>query len=101
MTDQEKNQLLFMQIIMMFHTLTMQQLGKIKNPITDKPERDLSGAQSSIDLLDMLKEKTKGNLSQDEERFLVNSLKELKLNYVDEAAKPEPPPKPEEGKPSA
>ena len=105
MTDQEKNQLLFMQIIMMFHTLTMQQLGKVKNPITDKLERDLHGAQSSIDLLDMLKEKTKGNLSQDEERFLVNSLKELKLNYVDEAAKPEPakqePPEPEEGKPSA
>ena len=106
MNVQEKNQLLFMQLVMMFHTLAMHQLGKIKNPITDKVERDLGAAQGSIDMLDMLKEKTKGSLTAEEERFLVNMLKELKLNYVDEVSKPaepasEPePPKPEEGTPS-
>jgi len=102
MNTQEKNQFMFMQLVMMFHTLTMHQLGKIKNPITDKVERDLAAAQGSIDMLDMLKEKTKGNLAPDEDRFLTNLLKELKLNYVDEASKPaEPAPepaKPEEGK---
>jgi hypothetical protein len=106
MNTQEKNQFMFMQLVMMFHTLTMHQLGKIKNPITDKVERDLAAAQGSIDMLDMLKEKTKGNLAADEDRFLTNLLKELKLNYVDEAGKPaEPaskpePSKPEEGTPS-
>ncbi|HCV42458.1 MAG TPA: DUF1844 domain-containing protein [Bacteroidetes bacterium] len=103
MNAQEKNQFMFMQLVMMFHTLTMHQLGKIKNPVTDKVERDLAAAQGSIDMLEMLKEKTKGNLAQDEDRFLTNLLKELKLNYVDEASKPAEPssitPKPEEGKP--
>ena len=105
MNDQEKQQFMFMQLVMMFHTLTMHQLGKIKNPVTDKVERDLAAAQGSIDMLEMLKEKTKGNLATDEDRFLTNLLKELKLNYVDEASKPaEPasapePPRPEEGKP--
>src|SRR5437867_3911438 len=96
MTAQEKNQALFMHLVIMFHTLTMHQLGKIKNPITDKVERDLAAAQGSIDMLDMLKEKTKGNLTSDEDRFLTNLLKELKLNYVDEAGKPaEQPGRPE------
>lgn len=103
MNAQEKNQFMFMQLVMMFHTLTMHQLGKIKNPVTEKVERDLAAAQGSIDMLEMLKEKTKGNLAADEDRFLTNLLKELKLNYVDEASKPAgpapEPPKPEEGKP--
>lgn len=90
MTSQEKHQALFMQLVMMFHTLTMHQLGKMKNPLTDKLERDLAAAQGSIDMLDMLKEKTKGNLSPDEDRFLSTLLQEMKLNYVDEAAKGTP-----------
>ena len=101
MEAHEKNQLMFMQLVMMFHTLTMHQLGKIKNPITDKLDRDLVAAQSTIDMLDMLKEKTKGNLSPDEDRFLVNLLKELKLNYVDEAAKPQEPAKEPDPPPAA
>ena len=87
-----KNQILFGQIVLMFHGLAMSQMGKIKNPMTDKVERDLAGAQGTIDILDMLKEKTKGNLTAEEEGFLSNTLKELKLNYVDEAGKREPPP---------
>ena len=97
MTADEKNEVLFMQLVMMFHTLTMHQLGKIKNPITDKVERDLAAAQGSIDMLEMLKERTRGNLSDGEHRMLTELLKELKLNYVDEAGKPEPP-APEETK---
>jgi len=88
MDASEKNQLYFTQLVLMFHAAAMQQMGKIKNPLTDKIERDLSAAQGSIDLLDMLKEKTKGNLSADEERLLSNVLKELKLNYIDEMNKP-------------
>jgi hypothetical protein len=105
MDANQKQDLLFTQLVLMFHTLTMQQLGKIKNPMTDKIERDLQGAQSSIDLLDMLKEKTKGNLSPETDRFLTSSLKELRLNYVDEASKPVEQtaerPKAEEGKQTA
>jgi hypothetical protein len=89
MDASEKNQLYFSQLVLMFHAAAMQQMGKTKSPLTDKIERDLSAAQGSIDLLDMLKEKTKGNLNADEERLLLNVLKELKLNYVDELNKPD------------
>ena len=100
MNTQEKYQLYFTQLVVMFHAATMQQLGKVKNPLTDKIDRDLAAAQSSIDMLDMLKEKTRGNLSGDEERFLSQILQELKLNYVDESNKPDPaPPAGEEKKP--
>ncbi|MCZ6776891.1 MAG: DUF1844 domain-containing protein [Ignavibacteria bacterium] len=90
MDVQQKSTLLFSQIVIMFHAFAMQQLGKVKNPVTDKIERDLIGAQNSIDMLDMLKEKTKGNLTKDEERLITDTLKELRLNYVDESGKPEP-----------
>ena len=103
MNVNEKHQALFMQLVVMFHSLTMHQLGKMKNPVTDKVERNLASAQGTIDMLEMLKGKTKGNLDSNEERFLTELLKELKLNYVDEAAKPDPTPSQhsEEGKPPA
>jgi len=88
-TQQKQNQL-FIQLVTMFHVAAMQQMGKIKHPVTDKIERNLPAAQNSIDLLDMVKEKTRGNLSHEEEKWLEHVLQELKLNYVDEAAKPAP-----------
>ena len=91
MDAQEKNQALFMNVVMMFHALAWQQLGKIRNPVTDKVERNLDGARNFIDTLDMLREKTKGNLSEDEERFLNEILKELRLNYVEELKRPDSP----------
>jgi hypothetical protein len=82
---------MFTQIVLMFHTAAMQQMGKIKNPLTDRVERDLEAAKNSIDILEMLREKTRGNLSQDEGRLLSQVLQELRLNYVDEANKPAAP----------
>jgi hypothetical protein len=87
MESSEKNQALFSQLIMMLHGGAMQHMGKLKNPLTDKIERDLMQAQFSIDMLDMIQEKTRGNLSSEEERFLQSLLQELKLNYVDEINK--------------
>ncbi len=97
----DKNSQLFLQLIFMYHAACMEQLGKVKSTITGKIDRNLVAAQGTIDLLDMLKEKTKGNLSNDEERFLVELIRELKLNFVDEKAKDAnaasapPPPQPE------
>ena len=87
MNQQEKETALFANLVMMFHSATMQHLGKIKNPMTDAIERDLPQAQLTIDLLDMLAAKTKGNLSEEEGKFLTNVVRELKLNYVDEQTK--------------
>jgi enterochelin esterase-like enzyme len=87
MDGSEKNKVLFAQLIVMLHGAAMQQMGKIKNPISDKIERDLAQAQLSIDMIDMIQEKTRGNLSSEEDRFLQSLLQELKLNYVDEVRK--------------
>ncbi len=62
-------------------------MGKLKDPMFDKLERNLEQAQFTIDLLDMLKEKTKNNLNSEETRFIDNVIAQLKLNYVDEVEK--------------
>jgi len=83
MTDPNHN-ILFMQLIIQNQQIAMMAMGKIKNPVTDKIERNLEHAKIYIDTLDMLLAKTKGNLSEYEEKFLNETLKDLKLNYVDE-----------------
>lgn len=84
---ENNHQLLFMQLVMQNQQIAMMSLGKIKNPVTDKIERNLEHAKLYIDSLDMLLVKTKGNLTDYEEKFLTEALKELKLNYVDEIEK--------------
>jgi hypothetical protein len=77
-------ELLFLQMISMFQVAAMQQLGKIVDPTTGEVTKDLAQAKVSIDILDVLKEKTKGNLSEVEGEFLDKVLFELHMNYVDE-----------------
>jgi hypothetical protein len=86
MNDANHN-ILFMQLVIQNQQIAMMAMGKIKNPVTDKIERNLEHAKIYIDSLDMLAAKTKGNLSEYEEKFLTETLKELKLNYVDEVDK--------------
>lgn len=62
----------------------MQHLGKVVNPLTGKIERDLQAAQGTIDILRMLKEKTKGNLTDREQRTLDALISAAQLNYLDE-----------------
>ena len=84
----EKNDQLLMQLIYMFHTSAMQGLGKIADP-TGQVNRNLEYVSQTIDLMEMLKVKTKGNISEDIGKMLDGMLSELKLNYVDEKGKPE------------
>lgn len=74
----------FAQLVAMLQLACLQHLGKIINPLTKKVEKDLNQARVSIDLLEMLKEKTKGNLSWEEEQLLDKVLFELHMDYVDE-----------------
>jgi len=89
-TQNEKNKILFAQLVISFHTAAMQHLGKMPNPINGKIERDLPQASMSIDMLDMVCTKCRGNLTDDEENFINHMLSELKLNYVDEVGREEP-----------
>lgn len=81
------NDELFIQLMLIFHQNAMMAMGKLKNPVTDKIERDLLQAKQSIDMLEMIKEKTNNNLSPELLRTLEHALTELRLNYVDESNK--------------
>lgn len=83
----EKDDQLFIQLLYIFHSSAMQALGKLKNPITGKIEKNIDHAKQSIDMLKMLKEKTTNNLTPELTRVLDSFLTEVKLNYVDEVNK--------------
>ena len=59
-------------------------LGKIKNPMSDKLERNLFAASMNIDMLDMLYKRMDGNLSEQEESYISHVLSEIKMNYIEE-----------------
>ena len=82
----KKNDQLFMQLLYMFHTSAIQGLGKMADP-TGKISRNLEYVSQTIDLMEMLKDKTKGNIGTDIEKVLNGMLSELRLNYVDEKSK--------------
>jgi hypothetical protein len=59
-------------------------LGVMEDPSTGKKVRNLPIAKQTIDILGMLKEKTKGNLDEDEEKMLKNILYDLRMIYIKE-----------------
>lgn len=75
----------FLALISGLASNAMQHLGKVMNPLTGQVEKNLGLAQETIDLLRMLREKTRGNLTDREKRSLDALLSSLQLNYVDEA----------------
>lgn len=62
-------------------------LGLIPNPTTGKLEVSLPMAKQTIDVLDMLQEKTKGNLDEHESRLIEQLLYELRLQYLEKKGK--------------
>ncbi len=58
-------------------------LGLIDNPVSNKKETDLDGAKFTIDLLQMLADKTRGNLSDLEKRYLEGVLYDLRMRFVE------------------
>ena len=59
-------------------------LGKVKNPMNDKLEKNIDQASIQIDMLDMLFKRMTGNLSEEEEQYLSHIIRELKMNFVEE-----------------
>ena len=62
-------------------------LGDQKDPMTGLQAVNLTSAGHAIDVLTMLQEKTRGNLSDDEARFLDGALYELRMKYVEATRK--------------
>ena len=88
-SEEQLSELRFIQYISILANSVMQQLGKIMNPVTGKMEKNLEAAKATIDLISMLKEKTKGNLTANEEEVISNALANLQLNYADEVSRME------------
>lgn len=83
----EKPDQLFLQLLYIFHASAMQALGKIKNPINGKIEKDLVQVKQAIDMLDMIKQKTINNLSPELSKAIDTFISEIKLNFVEECNK--------------
>lgn len=85
MTQSGKNtEYQFMALVSLLANSALQHLGKVMNPVTGKVEKNLEAAGMTIDWLTMLKTKTQGNLTQEEDRILSSYISNLQLNYVDE-----------------
>lgn len=78
----EKSKVMLTQAVLMFSTTALQGLGQVPHPVTNKAEKNLEAAQMGIDMLDMLLEKTRGNVDEDETRMLTETLSQLKMLYV-------------------
>jgi hypothetical protein len=57
-------------------------LGEVENPYTNKKEEDVEAAQYAIDFLAMLEQKTKGNLTKEEQQLLEQVLYDLRMRFM-------------------
>jgi len=78
----------FVNYIMSMGYQAMIFLGEVPHPATGKQEQHLEQAKFLIDTLVMLKDKTKGNLSPQEDQFVSGTLYELQMKFVDVSNKP-------------
>ncbi len=75
----------FSTFIFSLNTSALLHLGEVPDPATGKQQEDLVMAKQTIDLLAMLDEKTRGNLTSDEENLVKHILYDLRLRYVQKA----------------
>ena len=72
----------FASFIISLSTSVLIYLGEIPDPLSNEKKTDLISAKQTIDLISLLKEKTKGNLTQQEDEFMENILYDLKMRFV-------------------
>jgi hypothetical protein len=77
----------FASFILSLSTTAMFHFGDFPDPETQKAETNLPAAKQTIDILGMIKEKTEGNLDDNEKNLIEGILYELRLRYVKEKSK--------------
>jgi hypothetical protein len=83
-TDFQLPEINFATFIFSLNSSVLVQLGVIDDPATGKKAKNLPLAKQTIDILGTLEEKTRGNLTKDEEAMLKNILYDLRMIYVKE-----------------
>jgi hypothetical protein len=81
--DKEIQRKLFLQLILQNQQMALISMGKTSNPVSNQIEKNMEYAKVSVDILDMLLLKTKGNLSPVEEQYLSDMINNLKADYAD------------------
>jgi hypothetical protein len=76
----------FPTFILSLNASALMHLGAIEDPETGRPTKNLPMAKQTIDILSMLEEKTRGNLTNEEENMLKNILYDLRIAFVREKA---------------
>jgi hypothetical protein len=77
----------FSSFVFSLSTTVMYHFGDFPDPVTKKAQRNLAAAKQAIDILNMIKNKTVGNLDNNEKEMLEGILYELMMRYVKEMAK--------------
>jgi len=72
----------FSTFVVSLNASALMHLGLMEDPIQGETVKNLELGKQTIDILVMLEEKTRGNLSNDEEKLLKNILYDLRINYV-------------------
>jgi hypothetical protein len=72
----------FPTLILSFASAAMIGMGAVPDPMTGQVARDLAIAKQNIDIISLLREKTRGNLTGEEEMLLENILYELRMAFV-------------------
>ena len=72
----------FSTFVVSLNASALMHLGLLEDPTQGKKVKNLDLGKQTIDILVMLEEKTRGNLSSDEEKLLKNILYDLRINYV-------------------
>ena len=87
-TKQESDypQVTFTNFVLSLSTSALFHFGDFPDTEGGKTEKNLPAAKQTIDILDMLNEKTKGNLNENENNLIQGALYELKMRYVKEKA---------------
>ncbi|OAG27829.1 DUF1844 domain-containing protein [Thermodesulfatator autotrophicus] len=72
----------FSMFVLSLNTSALVHLGELPDPHTQEKKKNLPLAKQTIDILDMLKEKTRGNLTREEEKLLDSILYELRMIFL-------------------
>ncbi len=72
----------FSSIVILLYFPALVQLGLVEDPATGTRQENLDLAKRNIDLLDLLRDRTKGNLEGEEQKFLDGVLDQLKMAYL-------------------
>jgi hypothetical protein len=73
----------FSTFVLGLSTQALLHLGEIESPLAGKVEKDLGAAKDVIDVLGLLREKTRNNLERSEEQLLDSILYDLRMRYVE------------------